>query len=58
MLHLKSGWNITDRLTFYAEGGNLTEKTYAGAVAVNDSLNRFANPALGLSAYAGLEYKC
>lgn len=57
VLHLKSGWNITDRLTFYAEGRNLTDKTYAGAVVVNDSLNRFANPALGLSAYAGLEYK-
>ncbi len=57
VLHLKSGWNITDRLTFYAEGRNLTDKTYAGAIVVNDSLNRFANPALGLSAYAGLEYK-
>jgi iron complex outermembrane receptor protein len=57
VLHLKSGWNITERLTFYAEGRNLTDKTYAGAVVVNDSLNRFANPSQGLSAYAGLEYK-
>ncbi len=57
VLHLKSGWNITDRLTFYAEGRNLTDKTYAGAIIVNDSLNRFAHPGLGISAYAGLEYK-
>ena len=57
VVHLKSGWNITDRLTFYAEGRNLTNKTYAGAVVVNDSLNRFANPSQGISAYAGLEYK-
>ncbi|MDP2384013.1 MAG: TonB-dependent receptor [Nitrospirota bacterium] len=57
VLHLKSGWNITDRLTFFAEGRNLTDKTYAGAVVVNDSLNRFANPSQGISAYAGLEYK-
>ena len=57
VLHLKSGWNITDRLTFFAEGRNLTDKTYAGAVVVNDSLNRFAHPSQGISAYAGLEYK-
>ncbi|MEQ1844749.1 MAG: TonB-dependent receptor, partial [Nitrospira sp.] len=57
VLHLKSGWNITERLTFYAEGRNLTNKTYAGSVVVNDSLNRFANPSQGISAYAGLEYK-
>jgi iron complex outermembrane receptor protein len=57
VLHLKSGWNITERLTFFAEGRNLTNKTYAGAVVVNDSLNRFANPAQGISAYGGLEYK-
>ena len=56
-LHMKSGWNLTERLTLYAEGRNLTNKTYAGAVVVNDSLNRFANPAQGLSAYAGMEYK-
>lgn len=57
VLHLKSGWNITERLIFYAEGRNLTNKTYAGAVVVNDSLNRFANPSQGISAYGGLEYK-
>ncbi len=57
VLHMKSGWNITDRLTLYAEGRNLTNKTYAGSVVVNDSLNRFANPAQGISAYAGVEYK-
>lgn len=57
VLNLKSGWNITDRLTLYAEGRNLTNKTYAGSVVVNDSLNRFANPAQGISAYGGIEYK-
>lgn len=57
VLHLRSGWNITDRLTLYAEGRNLTDKTYAGAVVVNDQFNRFANPALGISGFAGAEYK-
>jgi iron complex outermembrane receptor protein len=57
VVHLKSGWNITERWTLYAEGRNLTNKTYAGAVVVNDSLNRFANPAQGISAYGGIEYK-
>ncbi len=57
VLNMKSGWNITDRLTLYAEGRNLTNKTYAGSVVVNDSLNRFANPAQGISAYGGIEYK-
>ena len=57
VLHLKSGWNITERWTFYAEGRNLTNKTYAGSVVVNDSLNRYANVSQGISGYAGLEYK-
>lgn len=57
VLHLKSGWNITKRLTFYAEGRNLTNKTYAGAVTVNDPLFRYANVSQGISGYAGLEYK-
>lgn len=57
VLHLKSGWNITKSLTFYAEGRNLTDKTYAGAVVVNDQLNRFANPGQGISGFAGLEWR-
>jgi iron complex outermembrane receptor protein len=57
VVHLRSGWNINKNLTFFAEGRNLTDKTYAGAVVVNDQFNRFANPSQGISAYAGLEYK-
>lgn len=57
VLHLKSGWNITPHLTLYAEARNLTDKTYAGAVTVNDPLFRYANVAQGISGYAGLEYK-
>ncbi|GIW54833.1 MAG: hypothetical protein KatS3mg082_1237 [Nitrospiraceae bacterium] len=47
VLHLRSGWNVNERLRFFAEGRNLTDKTYAGAVIVNDQFNRFANPAQG-----------
>lgn len=57
VLHLKSGWNVTKNLTFFAEGRNLNDKTYAGPVVVNDQFNRFANPSQGVSGYAGLEYK-
>lgn len=57
VLHLRSGWNLTQHLTFYAEARNLTDKTYAGAVVVNDPLFRYANVAQGISGYAGLEYK-
>jgi outer membrane receptor protein involved in Fe transport len=57
VLNLKSGWNITKNLTFFAEGRNLTDKTYAGAVVVNDQFNRFANPGQGISGFAGLEWK-
>jgi iron complex outermembrane receptor protein len=57
VMHLKSGWNITKNLTFYAEGRNLTDKTYAGAVVVNDQFNRFANPGQGVSGFAGLEWR-
>ncbi len=57
VLHLRSGWNITKRLTLYAEGRNLTNQTYAGAVVVNDPLLRYANVAQGISGYAGVEYK-
>lgn len=57
VLHLRSGWNVNERLMFFAEGRNLTDKTYAGAVIVNDQFNRFANPAQGVSGYAGVEYR-
>jgi iron complex outermembrane receptor protein len=57
VLHLKSGWNVTKNLTFFAEGRNLTDKTYAGAVVVNDQLNRFANPGQGVSGFAGIEWR-
>ncbi|MEX5215295.1 MAG: TonB-dependent receptor [Nitrospiraceae bacterium] len=57
VLHLRSGWNLNQHLTFYAEARNLTDKTYAGAVVVNDPLFRYANVAQGISGYAGLEYK-
>ncbi|MGH7205784.1 MAG: TonB-dependent receptor family protein [Nitrospiraceae bacterium] len=57
VMHLKSGWNITRNLTLYAEGRNLTDKTYAGAVVVNDQFNRFANPGQGISGFAGLEWR-
>jgi iron complex outermembrane receptor protein len=57
VLHLRSGWNYSKNVTFYAEGRNLTNKTYAGAVVVNDVLNRYANPSQGASGYAGVEIK-
>jgi iron complex outermembrane receptor protein len=57
VLNLKSGWTISKNLTFFAEGRNLTDKTYAGAVVVNDQFNRFANPGQGISGFAGLEWR-
>lgn len=38
-------------------GRNLTDKTYSGAVTVNDSLRRFANVGQGISAFGGVEFK-
>ena len=57
VVNLRSGYNINDHWILFAEGRNLTDKTYAGAVSVNDSLNRYANTALGISGFAGEEYK-
>lgn len=57
LVNFKSGWNVTKNLTLYAEGRNLTDKTYSGAVTVNDSLRRFANVGWGISAFGGVEYK-
>ncbi len=57
VVNVRSGWSVNKSLTLYAEGRNLTDKTYSGAVTVNDSLNRFANPAWGISAFGGVEYR-
>ncbi len=57
LVNLRSGWYIDEHWTLFAEGRNLTNKTYAGAVVVNDQFNRFANPGLGISAFGGVEYK-
>lgn len=57
VLNLKTGWNVTENWRFFAEGRNLTDKTYAGAVVVNDPFLRYANVAWGRNAFAGLEYK-
>ena len=57
VVNLRSGYNINDHWILFAEGRNLTDKTYAGAVVVSDALNRFANPAWGISGFAGVEYK-
>ncbi|MCS6264878.1 MAG: TonB-dependent receptor [Nitrospira sp.] len=57
VVNLRSGYTINDHWILFAEGRNLTDKTYAGAVVVNDQFNRFANAALGISGFAGVEYK-
>lgn len=57
IINMRAGWDITEHLTFYAQGYNLTNKTYAGAVVVQDPLNRFANPTALASGFAGIEYK-
>ena len=57
VVHLTGGYNVSKNLTFFAEGRNLTDQTYAGAVVVNDNLGRFFNPAQGVSGYAGMEWK-
>ncbi|MCC2640862.1 MAG: putative TonB-dependent receptor [Nitrospira sp.] len=57
ILNVRSGYNIGEHWVLFAEGRNLTDKTYAGAVVVNDQFNRFANPGLGISAFGGVEYR-
>ena len=44
LINLRSGWNIDEHWTLFAEGRNLTNKTYAGAVVVNDLLESFRQP--------------
>ncbi|MDE3225937.1 MAG: TonB-dependent receptor [Nitrospirota bacterium] len=57
VVNMKAGWEIGNGLRFFAEGRNLTDKTYAGAVVVNDPFLRYANVAWGRNAFAGLEWK-
>lgn len=57
VMHAKAGWDVNEKLRFFAEGRNLTNKTYAGAVVVNDPFLRYANPSWGLSGFAGVEWK-
>ena len=55
--NLRLGYAYNDNLSFFAEGRNLTDQTYAGAVVVNDSLGRFFNPGQGVSGFGGVEWK-
>ncbi|MDT7043921.1 TonB-dependent receptor [Candidatus Nitronereus thalassa] len=56
VVHMKGGYNIRKNLVIFAEGRNLTNQTYAGAVVVNDNMGRFFNPAPGISGFAGMEW--
>ena len=49
--------NINNQGTFQNANGTRHTGVEAGAVVVNDSLNRFANPGFGISAFGGVEYK-
>jgi iron complex outermembrane receptor protein len=57
IVNLRAGYNYSTTLSFFAEGRNLTDQTYAGAVVVNDSQGRFFNPGQGISGFAGVEWK-
>ena len=57
LVNLRAGYNYGKTLSFFAEGRNLTNQTYAGAVVVNDSLGRYFNPGQGISGFAGVEWK-
>ena len=57
IVNLRAGYNYSKSFSFFAEGRNLTDQTYAGAVVVNDSLGRFFNPGQGISGFAGVEWK-
>ena len=57
IVNLRTGYNYNKSLSFFAEGRNLTDQTYAGAVVVNDSQGRFFNPGQGISGFAGVEWK-
>ncbi|WP_447968887.1 TonB-dependent receptor family protein [Nitrospira sp. M1] len=55
--NLRAGYSYNESLSFFAEGRNLTNQTYAGAVVVNDSLGRFFNPGQGISGFGGVEWR-
>jgi iron complex outermembrane receptor protein len=57
IVNLRAGYNYNKSLSFFAEGRNLTDQTYAGAVVVSDSQRRFFNPGQGISGFAGVEWK-
>ncbi|HBP86670.1 MAG TPA: hypothetical protein DD706_03115 [Nitrospiraceae bacterium] len=57
IVNLRAGYNYNKSLSFFAEGRNLTDQTYAGAVVVNDSQGRFFNPGQGISGFAGAEWR-
>ena len=57
IVNLKAGYNYSQNLSFFAEGRNLSDQTYAGAVVVNDSLGRYFNPGQGISGFGGIEWK-
>jgi iron complex outermembrane recepter protein len=56
IVNLRAGYTHSKNLSFFAEGRNLTDQTYAGAVVVNDTNRRFFNPGQGLSGFAGMEW--
>lgn len=57
IVNLRAGYNYNKHLSFFAEGRNLTDQTYAGAVVVNDSQGRYFNPGQGISGFGGVEWK-
>lgn len=57
LVNLRTGYNYGKNLSFFAEGRNLTDQTYAGAVVVNDNQGRFFNPGQGISGFAGIEWR-
>ncbi len=57
IINIRAGYQITKNWSLYAQGYNLTNKTYAGAVVVQDPFQRFANPSMLASGFAGFEYK-
>lgn len=57
VLNMKAGWDYSKNLRFYAEGRNLGDKTYAGAVVVQDPFLRYANVGWGINALAGVEWR-
>jgi len=63
VMNVKSGYQYDRHLSFYLEGRNLTDKTYAGSTYVGDfpgptpGQPRAFLPAWGVSVFGGAEYK-